>query len=144
MNLLVPLAGLLGIEIEAITDRVKTLIIVNAVIGIFGVIGVVFLLIAGFLALSDVYGSIYAALIFGGVFVVLAIAVFLGAKIGEGKRHRQVVERKKSHDTNAFITTAALSVLPVLLRSPTVRAVGIPAAAVAAFFLARKADDRPE
>lgn len=144
MNLLVPLAGLLGIEIEAITDRVKTLIIVNAVIGIFGVIGVVFLLIAGFLALSDVYGSIYAALIFGGVFVVLAIAVFLGAKIGEGKRHRQVVERKKSYDTNAFITTAALSVLPVLLRSPTVRAVGIPAAAVAAFFLARKADDRPE
>lgn len=144
MNLLVPLAGLLGIEIEAITDRVKTLIIVNSVIGIFGVIGVVFLLIAGFLALSDVYGSIYAALIFGGVFVVLAIAVFLGAKIGEGKRHRQVVERKKSHDTNAFITTAALSVLPVLLRSPTVRAVGIPAAAVAAFFLARKADDRPE
>lgn len=144
MNLLVPLAGLLGIEIEAITDRVKTLIIVNAVIGIFGVIGVVFLLIAGFLALSDVYGSIYAALIFGGVFVVLAIAVFLGAKIGEGKRHRQVVERKKSHDTNAFITTAAFSVLPVLLRSPTVRAVGIPAAAVAAFFLARKADDRPE
>lgn len=144
MNLLVPLAGLLGIEIEAITDRVKTLVIVNAVIGVFGVIGVVFLLIAGFLALSDVYGSIYAALIFGGVFIVLALAVFLGAKIGEGKRHRQVVERKKSHDTNALITTAALSVLPVLLRSPTVRAVGIPAAAVAAFFLARKADDRPE
>ena len=144
MNLLVPLAGLLGIEIEAITDRVKTLIIVNTVIAVFGVIGVVFLLIAGFLALSDVYGGIYAALIFGGVFVVLALAVFLGAKIGEGKRHRQIVERKKTHDTNAFITTAALSVLPVLLRSPTVRAVGIPAAAVAAFFLARKADDRPE
>lgn len=144
MNLLVPLAGLLGIEIEAITDRVKTLIIVNTVIAVCGVIGVVFLLIAGFLALSDVYGSIYAALIFGGVFVVLALAVFLGAKIGEGKRHRQIVERKKTHDTNAFITTAALSVLPVLLRSPTVRAVGIPAAAVAAFFLARKADDRPE
>jgi len=144
MNLLVPLAGLLGIEIEAITDRVKTLIIVNTVIAVFGVIGVVFLLIAGFLALSDVYGSIYAALIFGGVFVVLALAVFLGAKIGEGKRHRQIAERKKTHDTNAFITTAALSVLPVLLRSPTVRAVGIPAAAVAAFFLARKADDRPE
>ena len=144
MNLLVPLAGLLGIEIEAITDRVKTLIIVNTVIAVFGVIGVVFLLIAGFLDLSDVYGGIYAALIFGGVFVVLALAVFLGAKIGEGKRHRQIVERKKTHDTNAFITTAALSVLPVLLRSPTVRAVGIPAAAVVAFFLARKADDRPE
>lgn len=144
MNLLVPLAGLLGIEIEAITDRVKNLIIVNTVIGVFGVIGVVFLLIAGFLALSDLYGGIYAALILGGGFVLLAIAVFLGAKIGAGNRHRKAVERKKTNDTNAFLTTAALTALPVLLRSPTVRAFGIPAAAVAAFFLARKADDRPE
>jgi hypothetical protein len=48
MHLLVPLAALLGIEVEAITERVRNTIIVNvAMIGL-GLVGVSFLVAAGF------------------------------------------------------------------------------------------------
>ena len=144
MNLLAPLAALLGIEVEAITDRAKKLVIVYAVIGLFLLIGFSFLVVAGFFALTTQVGPIYAALILGGAFLVLALAVFLGAQIGEGNRKRRAAERRRSSETSAFVTTAALTALPVLMRSPAVRTLGLPAVALAAFFLARNADDKDD
>lgn len=141
MNLLVPLAALLGIEVEAITDRAKKLAIVYAVISLFLLLGCLFLVAAGFFALATQIGPIYAALVLGGVFLVLALAVFAGAQIGESNRKRRTVERRRSSETGAFVTTAALTALPVLLRSPVIRKLGLPAAALAAFLLVRNADD---
>jgi NADH:ubiquinone oxidoreductase subunit 6 (subunit J) len=144
MNLLVPLAALLGIEVEAITDRAKKLVIVYAVISLFLLLGCFFLVAAGFFALATQIGPIYAALVLGGVFLVLALAVFAGAQIGESNRKRRTVERRRSSETGAFVTTAALTALPVLLRSPVIRKLGLPAAALAAFLLIRNADDNDD
>ncbi|MFK4810513.1 hypothetical protein N8A98_13880 [Devosia neptuniae] len=144
MNLLVPLAALLGIEVEAITDRAKKLAIVYAVISLFLLLGCFFLVAAGFFALATQIGPIYAALVLGGVFLVLALAVFAGAQIGESNRKRRTVERRRSSETGAFVTTAALTALPVLLRSPVIRKLGLPAAALAAFLLVRNADDNDD
>lgn len=144
MNLLVPLAALLGIEVEAITDRAKKLVIVYAVIGLFLLLGCFFLVAAGFFALATQIRPIYAALVLGGVFLVLALAVFAGAQIGESNRKRRTVERRRSSETGAFVTTAALTALPVLLRSPVIRKLGLPAAALAAFLLIRNADDNDD
>jgi NADH:ubiquinone oxidoreductase subunit 6 (subunit J) len=144
MNLLVPLAALLGIEVEAITDRAKKLVIVYAVISLFLLLGCFFLVAAGFFALATQIGPIYAALVLGGVFLVLALAVFAGAQIGESNRKRRTVERRRSSETGAFVTTAALTALPVLLRSPVIRKLGLPAAALAAFLLVRNADDNDD
>jgi NADH:ubiquinone oxidoreductase subunit 6 (subunit J) len=144
MNMLGPLAGLLGIEVEAITDRAKKLAIVYSVIALFLLIGCAFLIAAGFFALTIEVGPIYAALILGGGFLVLALAVFLGAQIGEGNRKRRVAERRRSSETGAFVTTAALTALPVLLRSPLIRTLGLPAAALAAFLLVRNADSKDD
>ncbi|WP_052726687.1 hypothetical protein [Devosia epidermidihirudinis] len=144
MNLLSSVAALLGIEVEAVTDRLKRTIIVNAIVAVFAAIGVAFLLAAGFFALTTVVGPIYSALIFGGGFVVLALAVFLGSKIGEGERHRKAVAKRRSSETGAFVTTAALTALPVLLKSPLVRRLGLPAAAVAAFLLVRNSDAKDD
>lgn len=142
MNLLAPLAGLLGIEVEAITERVRNLVIVNAVMIVFGLIGLGFLLAAGFLALADALGGIYAALIFAGGFLLLTLAVYLGTRISEGRHKRELATRRRSSETGAFVTTAALTALPVLLKSPAFRTVGLPAAAIAAFLLLR--GDRDE
>ena len=144
MNLLVPLADMLGIEVEAITDRAKKLVIVYAVISLFLLLGCFFLVAAGFFALATQIGPIYAALVLGGVFLVLALAVFAGAQIGESNRKRRTVERRRSSETGAFVTTAALTALPVLLRSPVIRKLGLPAAALAAFLLVRNADDNDD
>ena len=142
MHFLVPLAALLGIEVETITDRVKTAIIVNALMVVLGLAGVLFLVIAGFLALAELVGGIYAALILAAVFLVLTLAVYLGMQIGRGKRKREAVEKRRSSETGAFVTTAALTALPVLLRSPLVRTLGLPAAAIAAFLLVRNGGDK--
>jgi uncharacterized membrane protein len=144
MHLLMPLAALLGIEVEAITDRVKKTIIVNAAMIVFGLAGVIFLVGAGFLALAGQVGAIYAALIFSGVFLLLAIAVYLGSRIGETRRKREIADKRRSSETSAFVTTAALTALPVLLKSPLLRTLGLPAAAIAAFLLVRGGSDKDE
>jgi O-antigen/teichoic acid export membrane protein len=145
MHLLVPLAGLLGIEVEAITDRFKKLAIINTVIAILGAIALVFLLIAAFLALSDALSPIYAALIIAGAALVLAVAVYFGTQIGEGERRRRIAERRRSTETSAFVTTAALTALPLVLKSPAMRTIGIPLAAIAAFLLlGRRGSERAD
>lgn len=138
MHLLVPLAALLGIEVESITARIRNTIIVNAVMLGLALIGAGFLLVAGFLALADLYGAIIAALILAGVFLLLALAVYLGTRIGENRHRRQVADKRKSTETSAFVTTAALTALPVVLKSPMGRAIAIPAAAIAAYLLMRR------
>jgi hypothetical protein len=142
MQFLAPLAALLGIEVEAITERVRNAIIANAVMLVLGMVGAVFLLIAGFLALADLYGPIYAALILGGIFLVLALAVFIGTRIGEGRRRHEAKIKRRTTDTSALVTTAALTALPMLLKSPLARTVGLPAAAIAAYLMVRGGNDK--
>lgn len=144
MHLLVPLAALLGIEVESITARIRNTIIVNAVMLGLALIGTGFLLVAGFLALADLYGPIYAALILAGLFLVLALAVYLGTRIGENRHRRVVADKRKSTETSAFVTTAALTALPVVLKSPLGRAIALPAAAIAAYLLMRKTGEAGE
>jgi hypothetical protein len=144
MHLLVPLAALLGIEVDAITARIRNTIIVNAVMLGLALVGAVFLLVGGYLALAELYGPIYAALILGGFFLVLALAVYLGTRIGERRHRRQVAEKRKSTETSAFVTTAALTALPVVLKSPIGRTLALPAAAIAAYLLIRKTGEPKE
>lgn len=144
MHLLLPLAALLGIEVEAITDRVKTTIIVNAVMIVFGLAGLSFLVAAGFVALSDIVGTIYAALIFAAAFLLLALAAYLGSRVGETRRRREIANKRHSSETSAFVTTAALTALPVLLKSPLLRTIALPAAAIAAFMLVRHSGDKED
>lgn len=144
MHLLAPLAALLGIEVEAITERVRNTIIVNAVMIGLALIGVSFLVAAGFFALANLYGVIYAALIFAAAFLALALAVFLGTRIGESRRRRELADKRRSSETGAFVTTAALTALPMLLKSPALRTLSLPAAAIAAYLLIRGGSDEAD
>ncbi|HTN64144.1 MAG TPA: phage holin family protein [Devosia sp.] len=147
MNLVGPLAALLGFEVEEITDRIKALAIANAVIGLFGLLTLIFLLVAGFLALSTMVGTIYAALIFAGVFFVITLGVFISIQIAENVRKRRLAEKRRSSETSALVATAALTALPMLLKSPLIRNVGIPLAAAAGLAVligGRHNGDKPE
>lgn len=141
MHLLAPLAALLGIEVHAVTERIRNTLIVNVVMIALAVVGVSFLVAAGFIALADLYGPIYAALIFAATFLVLALAVFIGTRVGEGRRRREIAEKRRSTETSAFATTAALTALPAILRSPLGRTIALPAAAIAAYLLVRRGGD---
>lgn len=140
LGLLMPLAGLLGIEIEELGQRVKGLIVVYALILVSAVIGLAFLIAAGYIALSDAVGPIYAALILAGSFLAFALAVYIGVSIGENRRRKRLAERRRSSDSGAFLTTAALTALPLLVRSPMLVKLGIPAAALTVLALLREKD----
>ncbi len=144
MNLLAPLAGLFGIEVEAITERVRNAVIINAVMIVLGLVGIGFLLAAGVMALAEIVGGIYATLIFAAGFLVVALAVYLGSRIGDNRHRREVAAKRRSSETGAFVTTAALTALPVLLKSPALRTIGLPAAALAAYLLLRGGSDDTE
>ena len=141
MHLLAPLAALLGIEVQAVTERIRNTLIINVVMIALAVVGVSFLVAAGFFALADLYGPIYAALIFAGIFLVLALAVYIGTRIGDGRRRREIAEKRRSTETSAFATTAALTALPTILKSPLGRTIALPAAAIAAYLLIRRGSD---
>jgi fatty acid desaturase len=137
MNLLVPLAALLGLEMDAVKERLKRSLFGNAVMIVLALIGTCFLLAAAFFALAAAIGLIYAALVLAAVFLVAAFAVHLSLKAGAARERRAAAEKRRSGEAGAFATTAALTALPVVLRSPALRTLAIPAAAIAAVLLIR-------
>lgn len=142
MKFIMPLAALLGFEVEGLAHRAKSLAMTYAVIAILGLIGFCFLVIAGYIALAQAVGMLVASLILAGVFLALALAVYIGAQIGENRRQRLASQRRHSSETGAFLTTAALTALPVVAKSPLLLRFGIPAALVA-FLLFRDKDSGP-
>lgn len=141
MGLLAPLAALLGLEVEGVTARAKSAVMVYGLIGLCLVIAMGFLLAAAFMALADVLGAMVASLILAGGFLVLALAVYLGSLIGRSRRQRDLAERRRASETGAFLTTAAITALPMLARSPLLVRLGLPAAVIAAFALLHDSKD---
>lgn len=144
MPLLAALGALMGVEVEAMTDRLKAGLAINGAIALLCLLGAGFLIAAGYIALAAIWGALYAALALGGAFLVLALAVFLGGQIGKARHHQELRERRRSSETGAFLTTAALTALPMLAKSPTMRLLGLPAAALAAYLLLRGGSDHAD
>ena len=137
MHLLVPLAGLLGLEVAAVKERIMRSLVGSAIMIVFALVGVSFLLAAAFFAISTAIGPIYSALTLAGIFLLAALAVYLSLRAGAARARLAAAEKRRSSEAGAFATTAALTALPVLLRSPAVRTLALPAAAIAAVFLVR-------
>lgn len=145
MQFLIPLAGLLGIEVDALKDRLARSALFFCLIGIFGVITATFLLVALHAWLVPEVGPVYAPLIIAGIALVLALLTWLTMALGNRSRATIAREHKRSADSTAFLTTAALTALPVLFRNSTARKVGLPLGALAAvLFLNRTEQNRDE
>lgn len=147
LAMLTPVLSLLGIEVASITDEVKRKAIVWSIIGALGVVFAAFVLVAINAALSYRFGPVVAPLIVAVAAAVLAVAVFLIAHIQDGIAARRDAERRKNAESTALVTSAIVSALPALLRSPLMREIGIPAgAAIASALLLKRstARDREE
>jgi len=132
MGLLAPLAALLGIETDALIDKARRQAIVLAVVALFGLIAIAFLLVALYLWLATVWSPIVAALAIAGGAIVIALLVYGISRMREGSKKAKEAERRRASETTALITTAALTALPMLFRSPAARTIGLPLVAVAA------------
>ena len=145
LAVLTPLLSLLGLEAAEITGTLKRRAITWGAIGALGVVAIGFILVAINAALSNALGPVVAPLIIAIVALVAALAVFLVMHLIELNEARRAAEKKRSTELTALITTAAVTAIPLLLRSPLIRDLGIPAgAALASSLWFRNDGDGPK
>ena len=95
-------------------------------------------------ALSLAVGPVVAPLIIAVAAALIALIVYLVAAAQDAAAKRREEERRKAAETSALVSSAVIGALPLLLKSPLLRDIGVPAvAAIATALLLRKAD-RPE
>lgn len=141
MGLIAQLAALLGLEAGSVVARAKSAAIIYGLMAVSITTAIGFLVAAGYMVLADLLSPLIAALVCAGIFLLLALAVYLGTLIGRQKRAREITEKRRSSETGAFLTTAAVTALPMLLKSPMLLRFGIPAALAALFVLRGGRDD---
>ncbi len=146
LALLAPLASLLGIETGALIERYRRQALVWATVAGFLAIGGTFLLVAANAALSLSFGPVVAPLMLGGAAIFLALAVYLITRIQAGATARVEANRHRSAETTALVTSAAITAMPLLAKSPLFRKVGLPlgSALAAAYLLSRSSSNRHE
>ena len=150
MQFLLPLASILGIEVDELVGRLKKNAIAWSAVALFGLIGLAFLLVAIGNAAALAWGPIVGPLVIAIGAIVIALAIWATMAIIEGVARRKAAQRRHSQEKTALVTTAALTALPIVLQSPLMRKVGIPVggALAAAFLLSKsnghKADDDME
>jgi hypothetical protein len=133
-----PLLALLGIEADSISANLKRQAIIWGVIGAMGLIVLAFLLVALNSALTYAYGPVVAPLIIAVAAGVIAVAVFLVARYQDSIAAKRAAEKKKQAEMTALVTTAVITAIPLILKSPLFRAVGLPAgSAIASALLMR-------
>ncbi|MHC1547552.1 hypothetical protein [Phyllobacterium sp. K27] len=129
LKLLTPLlTSLAAGEIGLTVSRVKRSAMFLSVIAILSSIGAIFLLIAAYIALSERYGELRAALYIGGGAIILAIVLCIAMKISDAIIRKRQRDRAKT-DTTALLTIAAIAAAPMLLRSRGLLMLAIPAIA---------------
>ncbi len=141
MGFLASLASILGIEVSELVSSSKRSALLWSAIALFAFVALAFLLFAAYLGLTLLIGPIWAAVAIGLTALAIALCIYLTKTIADGIAKRREAERRRSAETTALVTTAAASALPLLLKSPLMRKVGIPVgAALAALYLAYRSD----
>jgi chromate transport protein ChrA len=142
LKLLAPfLTSLAAGEVGLAVDRVKRRAVFLTFVGILGVIGVIFLLVAGYIALAERYGELQAALYIGAGAIVLAIVLYIIMKISDSMTRKRQKDRAKV-DTSALLTIAALAAAPAVLRSRSLLMLAIPVIAFGGLSLLGKQSPR--
>ncbi|SFZ83249.1 hypothetical protein SAMN02983003_1539 [Devosia enhydra] len=143
MKLLLPLASLLGLEVEHLAERWKAQAIVLGTIAFFALIAFVFILVALHAALLREIGPEFAPLAIAGGALLIAFIVWAIAALRQRKVVRSEASKRQASETRALVTTAALTAAPMLLKNPLVRRFGLPlaGAATVAFLLLRSRND---
>jgi hypothetical protein len=137
-----PLLALLGIEAQSITANVKRQAIVWGLVGAMGVVFAAFVLVSINTALGYAVGPVIAPLIIAVVAALIGLSVFLVAHIQDGIAAKRDAEKKKSAEMTALVTTAIVTAIPLILRSPLFKEIGLPAGAALASALMLRKDDR--
>ncbi|SDO70186.1 hypothetical protein [Phyllobacterium sp. OV277] len=138
LKLLAPLlSSAVSGELGSAVNRAKRRAIFLALIGILSVVGAIFLLVAGYIALAERFGELHAALILAGGAFVLALLAYIVMKISEIIARKRQRERSKV-DKSTLLTIAALATAPTVLKSRGLLMLAVPVIAFAGLSLLTK------
>lgn len=141
MQFLLPLASILGIEVDELIDRVKKNAIAWSAVALFALVGLAFILVAIANAATLTWGPIVGPLVIALGAIIIALGIWITMAVIEGIAKRKALEKRHAQEKTALVTTAALTALPIVLQSPLMRKVGIPVGgALAAAFLLSKSN----
>ena len=145
MHLLLPLASILGIEVEDLLERFKQNAIAWSAIAFFALVGVVFLLVTLYTGMVDWLGPIWGPLAIAGGALLVALGIYVGVRVAANVVAIREAQRRHSAEKTALVTTAAITAVPMLLKSPLMRTIGIPVGgALAALYLLSKPGGHPK
>lgn len=139
MHLLALAASVLGIEVDELLEHFKKNAMAWSAVALFALIALVFVLVALHAWFTLMWGPIVAPLLIAAGALVIALAVYAVIAITDGIAKRRAAERRNSAEKTALVTTAALTALPLVLKSDLMKKVGIPigGALAAAYLLAK-------
>lgn len=139
MHLLALAASVLGIEVDELLEHVKKNAMAWSAVALFALIGLVFLLVGLNTWFTELWGPIIAPLVIGGAAVVVALGIYAAIAITDSIAKRRAAQRRNAAEKTALVTTAALTALPLVLKSDLMKRVGIPigGALAAAYLLAK-------
>ncbi len=139
MHLLALAASVLGIEVDELLEHLKRNAMAWSAVAFFALVGVVFLLVGLNAWLTSLWGPIVAPLVIGVAGVIVALVIWGAIAIADGIARRRAAQRRASSEKTALVTTAALTALPLVLKSDLMKKIGIPVggALAAAFLLTR-------
>lgn len=142
LKLLTPLlTSLAAGEVGLAVSRAKRSAIFMMLIAILAAIGVIFLLVAAYIAIAAHYGEIYSALMLAGGAFGLAILAYIIMKISEAVARKRQRDRAKI-DTSTLLAIAALAAAPAVLRSKTLLMLTVPVVAFGGLSLLTKKKKR--
>lgn len=139
LSLVAPLASFVGMETGELAKRVKRNAVLWGAITLFGVIALIFLLVALHAAMVAWLGPIWGPVAIAGAALVLALGIYGVAHLTKAIAHRRGAQRRHAAERTALVTTAAVTALPVLMKTPLMKTIGLPlGGALAAVFLLSK------
>jgi hypothetical protein len=139
MHLLALAASVLGIEVDELLDHMKKNAMAWSAVALFALIGLVFMLVALNAWFTQLWGPIIAPLVIGMGSAVVALAIWAALAIADSIARRRSAQRRNSAERTALVTTAALTAVPLLLKSDLMKKIGIPVGgALAAAYLLSK------
>lgn len=148
MHLLALAASVLGIEVDELLDHLKKNAMAWSTVALFALIGLAFLLVALHAWFALMWGPIVAPLLIGTGAIVVAFGCYAAIAITDSIARRHATQRRNSAEKTALVTTAALTALPLVMKSDLMKKVGVPigGALAAAYLLAKPSggshDDR--
>jgi predicted tellurium resistance membrane protein TerC len=137
-----PLLSLVGREAGELQRKLQRQAIFWGLLAVLAAVIITFLLVALLASLSTVYGPVIAPLIIAAGALLLAILVVLIFQLLATLDARETLKKRHDNEMTALVTTAALTAIPMLLRSPLLKEIGIPiGAALASVLWFKKGDD---